>query len=104
MSTAYHPQTDGQTERVNQEIEQYLGCYCSYQRNDWVKWLPMAKFAINSQIHSAAGMLPFQAIYGYNPEFNVLVNPEFNVLVNLVSNVPVVDERLKVLKEAQDNI
>jgi len=58
-STAYHPQTDSQTERVNQEMEQYLRLYCSYQQDDWTKWLPMAKFAYNNWIHSATGKSPF---------------------------------------------
>jgi len=47
-STAYHPQTNGQTERVNQEMEQYLQLYCSYQQDDWTKWLPIAEFAYNN--------------------------------------------------------
>jgi transposase InsO family protein len=48
MSTAYHPQTNGQTERFNQELEQYLRVFCDYRQDDWVKWLPIAQFAHNS--------------------------------------------------------
>ena len=40
-STAYHPQTDGQTERVNQEIEQYLRLFCNWQQDDWSDWLSL---------------------------------------------------------------
>jgi len=45
LSTAYHPQTDGQTERVNQEIEQYLMMFVSHRQNDWPEWITCAKFA-----------------------------------------------------------
>ena len=67
MSTAYHPQTDGQTERLNQTLEQYLRCYINYEQNDWVKHLPMAQFAYNSSDNEAMKMSPFYANYGYNP-------------------------------------
>lgn len=60
MSTAYHPQTDGKTEHANQEIEQYLHTYCSFRQEDWVKWLPMAKFVLNSRVHSSTGRAPFE--------------------------------------------
>ena len=42
ISTAFHPETDGQTERVNQTLEQYLRSYCSYQQDDWASLLPLA--------------------------------------------------------------
>jgi len=47
-STAYHPQTNGQTERVNQELEQYLQLYCNYRQNDWAEWLSIAEFSYNN--------------------------------------------------------
>jgi len=66
-STAYYPQADGQTERVNQEMEQYLWLYCSYRQDDWTEWLPMAEFAYNNQIHSATGKSPFFVNLGHHP-------------------------------------
>ncbi|MBW0537703.1 hypothetical protein O181_077418 [Austropuccinia psidii MF-1] len=48
LSTAYHPETDGQTERVNQILEQYLWLYVSYHQEDWNIWLPLAEFAYNN--------------------------------------------------------
>ena len=45
MSTAYHPQTDGQTERTNQVVEGYLGNFVNYDQNDWYQLLPLAKYA-----------------------------------------------------------
>ena len=47
-STAYHPQTDGQTEWVNQELEQYLRLYCNYRQNDWAEWLSIAEFVVEN--------------------------------------------------------
>jgi len=47
-STAYHPQTNGQTERVNQELEEYLRLYCNYKQNDWAEWLLIAEFSYNN--------------------------------------------------------
>ena len=75
MSTAYHPQTDGQSERWNQEIEAYLRMFCSRCRDDWVKWLPIAEFAFNSHKHSSTGYSPFYLMYGYEPQFHVPMLP-----------------------------
>jgi transposase InsO family protein len=70
MSTAYHPQTDGQTERFNAVMEQYLRTFVSYQQDDWVRWLPMAEFAANNQTSAATGVSPFFANKGYHPRMN----------------------------------
>jgi hypothetical protein len=67
LTTAYHPQANGQTERTNQTVEQYLRHYVNYQQDDWVVYLPMAQFAYNNAIHSTTGETPFFANYGYNP-------------------------------------
>ena len=72
MSTAYHPQTDGQTERTNQTMEQYLRHYVNHRQDDWVELLPMAQFAYNNQQHSMTGMTPFFANYGRNPRWEVM--------------------------------
>ena len=50
MSTAFHPQTDGQTEQMNASMEQYLRVFVSHQQDDWVQWLPLAEFAANNGI------------------------------------------------------
>jgi L-fucose mutarotase/ribose pyranase (RbsD/FucU family) len=67
LSTAYYPQTNGQTERYNQELEQYLQAFCNFRQDDWTKWLPLAQFAHNSQVSTATNKSPFQALYGFNP-------------------------------------
>jgi len=68
MSTAYHPQTDGQTERVNQVLEGYLRIFVNYDQNDWYHLLPLAEFAYNNSVTNAHGMTPFFANYGYHPQ------------------------------------
>jgi len=67
MSTAFHPQTDGQTERLNQTIEAYLRAFVSYEQDDWVSLLPMAEFAYNNSTTNATGISPFYANYGFHP-------------------------------------
>lgn len=67
LSTAYHPQSDGQTERVNQTMEQYLRLYCDYRQDDWASLLPLAEFAYNNSVHSTTKTSPFFANYGYHP-------------------------------------
>ncbi|KAJ4812719.1 polyprotein [Rhynchospora pubera] len=67
MSTAYHPQSDGQTERLNQCLEQYLRCMIFEQQKKWVSWLSFAEYWYNTSHHQSLGMTPFQALYGYQP-------------------------------------
>ena len=68
LSTAFHPQTDGQTERQNQELETYLRIYMNYRQDDWVKLLPYAEYAYNSKEHSAHGHTPIRVAFGTNPK------------------------------------
>jgi hypothetical protein len=66
-STAYHPQSDGQSERLNQCLETYLRCFVHACPAKWSKWLATAEFWYNSSEHSAIGRSPFEALYGYSP-------------------------------------
>ena len=66
-STAYHPQTDGQTERINQEIEQYLRMFINYHQSDWVSWLSLAEFSYNDKEQTSMGHSPFFVNYGRHP-------------------------------------
>ncbi|KAJ1576417.1 hypothetical protein NDA14_003096 [Ustilago hordei] len=68
LSTAYHPQMDGQTERVNQVVEQYLHMYCNYEQNNWAGLLDTAAFVYNNTIHNSIGVSPFFACYRWNPK------------------------------------
>ncbi len=66
-STAFHPQTDGQTKRVDQEVEKYLRIFVNHQQTDWSDWLPLAEFTHNNRVHSATKKSPFMVLYGRNP-------------------------------------
>ena len=70
MSSPFHPQTDGQTERVNQTLECYLQNYCNYEQDNWSKMLPMAEYAYNNSLTTATGMSPFFANFGFDPRTN----------------------------------
>jgi hypothetical protein len=59
LSMVYHPQTDGQTEQVNREVEKYLWMFTNYQQDDWVDWLPLTKFSYNNTISESTGYSPF---------------------------------------------
>ena len=78
LSTAYHPESDGQTERVNQSLEQYLRCYVDYQQTNWASLLCSAEFAYNNSIHSSTGTTPFAATYGYHPRSDLLIGNRTN--------------------------
>ncbi|MCO5573242.1 hypothetical protein L7F22_027011 [Adiantum nelumboides] len=65
FSSAYHPQSVGQTERVNQVVEDIIRAYCSREPRKWIQFLPLVEFAYNSSFHSSIGMSPFNALYGH---------------------------------------
>jgi len=67
LLTAFHSQTDGQTERVNQELEQYLRMFIDHRQEQWPEWLGTAEFVYNNKVHSSTRMSPFKANYGQNP-------------------------------------
>jgi len=67
LSTAYHPQTDGESERVNQELETYLRIFCQGQPMKWADLLPMAKFLHNSATHSVTNQTLFSLMMGFEP-------------------------------------
>ncbi|KAG0160466.1 hypothetical protein PDIDSM_7995 [Penicillium digitatum] len=67
LSTAYHPETDGQTERANAVLEQYLRAYVSYLQDDWSEWLLLAEFTANSHYSESTRVSPFYANYGFHP-------------------------------------
>jgi len=67
LSTAFHPQTDGQTERMNQELEQYLRMFIDHRQEQWLEWLGMAKFTYNNKVHTGTKVSPFKANNGQDP-------------------------------------
>jgi transposase InsO family protein len=70
-STAYHPQTNGQTERTNAELEKYLRQWVNDRQDDWAEWLAIAEFALNNRVVEATGVTPFQLNYGRHPNMNI---------------------------------
>jgi len=85
LSTAYHPQTDGQTERVNQCLETYLRCITMHCPKKWHQWVSTTQWWYNSSFHSTIGMSPFQALYGYEP-------PAIEMVLTEVTQVAAVEE------------
>jgi len=71
MSTAYHPQTDGQTEVVNRCLETYLRCMCTEKANDWSKWLPLAEWWYNTTFHTAIELTPYEVVYNQPPPIHL---------------------------------
>lgn len=67
MSTAYHPQTDGQTEVMNRVLEQYLRSFVSAHPSQWFKFLAMAEWSYNTSVHSSTGFTPYEIVFGKAP-------------------------------------
>ena len=75
-STAYHPETDGQAERVNAWVEQYLRLYVNHRQTDWSEWLSIAEFAHNQTTSSATNFSPFILNYGQQPRSGYTQKPK----------------------------
>ncbi|QRW25151.1 Retrotransposable element Tf2 protein [Rhizoctonia solani] len=90
FSTAYHPQSDGQTEIKNQWLEAYLRPFINHRQSDWVDWLPLAEFAHNNARSKATGKSPFEIVYGRSPVISPLLEP---------TGSPIADDRAKQLAE-----
>ena len=78
-STAYHPQTDGQTERVNQSVKEFLTMFVNNKQDDWSDWLAIAQFCHNDRWHSATTYSPFFLTYGYHPSKGLEPKREYTV-------------------------
>jgi len=94
LSTAYHPQTDGQTERLNQELETYLRIYCRTTPTDWSKHLDLAEFVHNSRKHDSRDASPFYLMMGYEPRGIPSAVP--------TSSVPAAAERIQNLQKIRE--
>ncbi|KAJ1306587.1 hypothetical protein OPQ81_007587 [Rhizoctonia solani] len=98
FSTAYHPQSDGQTEIKNQWLKEYLCPYINHRQSDWVEWLPLAEFAHHNSRSGATGKSPFEIIYGYSPIISLALEP---------TGSPAADDRSRELpgtiQEVQDH-
>jgi len=96
LSTAFHLQTDGESEQVYQEIEQYLRICGNFQQNDWATLLPIIEFAHNARPHRSTHKSPFEVWYGIHPTFK----PPLQLQTRLQS----ADERVQYLKEMRKEV
>ena len=71
FTSGYHPEGDGQTEQMNQTLEQYLQIYCNYQQDNWAELLPLTEFSFNNSPSATTGVSPFFANKGYHPNLTV---------------------------------
>ena len=94
ISTAYHPRTDGQSERTNQWIEQYFRFWVNHQQDNWYHYLPLAEFAHNSWRNETTGQTPFETLMGYKPRAEIFEIP---------SSIPTVELRADIWKRARGN-
>src|SRR6266481_5360457 len=88
-STAYHPQTDSQTEHVNQEVKQFLQLFVNQRQDDWYKWVSIAEFTYNNQIHASTLSSPFVLGTGQNPRlgFEPICESQLETLDNFTSRM-----------------
>ena len=100
LSSSYHPETDGQTKRVNQVIEDMLRAYCGQQPQLWLKFLPLVEFAYNSSHHQSLGISPFKALYGQDCLVPYrFANPNLLVPVVAKNTLEEMDQQLQVIRE-----
>ena len=71
LSMSFHPQTDGQTEIVNKEVQKFLWIYCFEKQDQWANWLAIAQFSINSKKHALTKVAPFEATQSYVPRMGI---------------------------------
>ena len=106
LSTAYHPQTDGQTERINQEIGTFLRHYVNYQQDDWTNWLAAAEFQYNDKRHTAMGKTPFELNFGRHPwKGNLMVKTDIPQVEDFLSGLQRSwEQATKTMEEVQRNM
>ncbi|CAM8924213.1 unnamed protein product [Rhodiola kirilowii] len=98
FSSAYHPQTDGQTEVTNRTLETYLRCMCSYSPHTWSKWLPLAEWWYNTTYHTASRCTPYEVIYCQPPPLHLPYLPGESKCVVVDRNLQKREEVISMLK------
>jgi len=107
MLTVFHPQIDGQMERVNQELEQYLRMFIDYRQEQWPDWLGTAEFAYNNKAHSSTKTSPFKTNYGQDPRmgFEVRKKGKYEGAEKFVVKIKEIQEEAKAaLEKAQEEM
>src|SRR5712675_1839897 len=92
---AYHLQTDSQSERMNQSLEQYLRLYCGIHQKDWAAWLLLAQYTQNSWPNASTKKTPYELILGYTP---LAYQPVQD------TTVPDIDTRMQLIKDAREQV
>jgi len=97
----FYPQTDRQTERVNQEIEQYLRMFIGYRQKQWPDWLETAEFTYNNKVYSSTKTLPFKANYRQDPRmgFEMRRKGKYKGAEKFVTKMKEIQEEAKVALE-----
>jgi hypothetical protein len=106
-SSAYHPQTDGQTERVNQCVETYLRCMTFLKPKKWLSWIPLAEWWYNTNYHTSLKCTPFEALYGFAPPLIskvMILGPESLAKDFLIQNEQMISILKANLSQAQARI
>jgi len=107
LSTVFYPQIDGQTERVNQELEQYLRMFINHRQEQWPDWLGTVEFAYNNKVHSSTKILSFKANYRQDPRigFEMRRKRKYKGAKKFVTKIREIQEEAKVvLGKAQEEI
>ena len=107
LSMVFHPQIDGQTERVNQELEQYLRILIDHRQEQWPEWLGTAEFAYNNKVHSSTKTLPFIANYEQDPRmgFEGRKKGKYAGAEKFMEKIREIQEKAKaVLEKAQEDM
>jgi len=101
MSTTFHSQTDGQTERVNQKLEQYLRMFIDYRQEQWPDWLGTAEFVYNNKMHLSTKTSPFKANYGQDPRigFKVRKKGKYEGAGKFITKIKKIQEEAKTVLE-----
>jgi hypothetical protein len=98
MTTAYHPQSDGQTERVNQCVEMYLRCAVQDSPKTWKSWLSLAELWYNSSFHINLGCSPFKTLYGYEPNVGAVPSVPSDTSTSVTETIENRELHLQALK------
>ena len=100
-SSAYHPQTDGQTEIVNKCVENYLRCMTGTNPNQWARWLSLAEWWYNTNFHSSTQLTPYEILYGFPPPIHVPYFPRDSTVESIDD---ILTRREEMLKQVKKNL
>ncbi|XP_026435822.1 uncharacterized protein LOC113333611 [Papaver somniferum] len=103
LSTDYHPQTDGQSERVNSCLENYLRCITGHKPSKWCQWLSLAEWWYNTSYHTSLKFSPFQALYGYLPPHMAFPSDTTTFVAVVESYLKDTETMIDILKESLHN-